>query len=38
MLGCGHAYTITTLDGLLDLESAYTKVRPCPHLRLRLCG
>ncbi|CAN0539490.1 unnamed protein product, partial [Ectocarpus sp. 8 AP-2014] len=23
VLGCGHAYTLTTLDGLLGLESAY---------------
>lgn len=26
VLGCGHAYTLTTLDGLLGLKSAYAKV------------
>ncbi|CAM9853599.1 unnamed protein product, partial [Hapterophycus canaliculatus] len=26
VLGCGHAYTLSTLDGLLDLTSAYKKV------------
>ncbi|CAM9306733.1 unnamed protein product [Pylaiella littoralis] len=25
VLGCGHAYTLTTLDGLMDLFSAYVK-------------
>ncbi|CAM9833130.1 unnamed protein product, partial [Ectocarpus sp. 13 AM-2016] len=25
VLGCGHAYTLTTLDGLLGLKSAYAK-------------
>ncbi|CAM9306840.1 unnamed protein product [Pylaiella littoralis] len=25
VLGCGHAYTLSTLDGLMDLASAYVK-------------
>lgn len=26
VLGCGHAYTLSTLDGFMDLESVYLKV------------
>lgn len=26
VLACGHAYTLTTLDGVMDLASAYVKV------------
>lgn len=36
VLGCGHAYTLSTLDGLMDLASAYVKVRlRFPWLSLR---
>lgn len=29
MLRCGHAYTLSTLDGCMGLSSVYSKVRVC---------